>query len=170
MGSPWAVTMDRQLVSGCRRGYWSQAPRSFWNDSVIIGRSSKLFWGFWFLLVRWLLSWDRISCCPGWPQTHCIAEAGLKLLVPLSLPLSPKFWDYRHTPQHLAFKHSLKIVVLWNRRDDAEVKSICSLSEDPSSVPNPYAGHLKPPVTPVIEKLMLSSGIHVHSHTCGIYT
>jgi hypothetical protein len=55
---------------------------------------------------RSFLFWDKIlSCGSGWPQTHCVAQAGLKLL---SQP--PKCWDYKHEPScsHPDFKVSLK--------------------------------------------------------------
>ena len=40
--------------------------------------------------------WDRVSCSPGWPQTHYVAEDDLELLT-LCPPL-PKCEEYRHEP------------------------------------------------------------------------
>lgn len=41
---------------------------------------------------------DRLSCSPGWPWIHSIAEGGHGLLS--LLPLPPKCWDYRWVPPH----------------------------------------------------------------------
>lgn len=40
-----------------------------------------------------LCFWDRAPHNSGWPQTHCIVELGLELLIFVSLPL--KCWDYK---------------------------------------------------------------------------
>lgn len=40
-----------------------------------------------------LCFWDRAPRNSGWPQTHCIVELGLELLIFVSLPL--KCWDYK---------------------------------------------------------------------------
>jgi hypothetical protein len=99
--SPRAAIMDRQLVSETCCGYQSHPPRSVQDNSVLIGRASRLFLGVLFLLVSWLLSW-----CPGWPQTQYVAVTSLEFLI--FLPLPPKCWYYRHTAQNLVFKHPLK--------------------------------------------------------------
>jgi hypothetical protein len=31
-------------------------------------------------------------CCPGYPETHCLGQAGFKF-TEICLPLHPKFWD-----------------------------------------------------------------------------
>lgn len=38
--------------------------------------------------------WVWLSCIPGWPHTCCVAEGGLKLL----LPLPPPITGYRYAP------------------------------------------------------------------------
>lgn len=44
----------------------------------------------------------RVSCSPGYSQTHCVVKDALEL--PISLPEAPKFQGYRYVPPRLAFK------------------------------------------------------------------
>lgn len=51
--------------------------------------------------------WDKVSCCPDRPQNHCLAKAGLELL----MLATPRYWGYSCTPPHSpsVFSSSMRI-------------------------------------------------------------
>jgi hypothetical protein len=57
------------------------------------------------LVYRFLFLWDRVSLCsPGWPETHYVDQAGLKLTeIHLALPLECWIWRQRPCSQFIMF-------------------------------------------------------------------
>lgn len=51
-----------------------------------------------FFLFFLLVFWDKVSCIPGWPPTHYVAEGDLELLI--FLPRLPKSWEFTGIHHH----------------------------------------------------------------------
>lgn len=79
---------------------------SYYHTNVIHANKSYIHFSFFFLLVFW----DRVSCIPGWPPTHYVAEDYLELWI--FLPQLPKCWEFtgihHHTQQDSISKNYKK--------------------------------------------------------------
>jgi hypothetical protein len=88
------------LSKCCKDNLWLEECSCFpgWTVSL-----NPLFLSF---LFYFIFRTRVYLCCPGWPCTHYVSQAGLELVI--LLPLLPQCWDCRHVSPHPVLTLDLK--------------------------------------------------------------